>query len=65
MSEPQEQWRRGTAIVTVCPQCEIRRLYGRGPVCLACRMDDRDQANQERRRRFEVAVTNLQRRING
>ncbi len=55
MSKPQEQWRRGTATIVPCPQCGIRRLYGRGPVCLACRMDDRDQANQERRRRFQVA----------
>lgn len=56
---PVEQWTRYGAAVVLCPRCQLRRLYGRGPVCLACRMDERDQENQERRRRAQAAIRRL------
>ena len=54
-----DEWKRLGAVVRPCSRCEVRRVYGRAPVCLCCRMDDRDQLNQERRRRAEAAIRRL------
>jgi hypothetical protein len=46
-------------MIVLCRICQLRRVYGRFQDCLACRMDQRDQDNQERRRRQEVAIRRL------
>jgi hypothetical protein len=46
-------------MIVLCRICQIRRVYGRFQDCLACRMDQRDQDNQERRRRKEVVICRL------
>jgi hypothetical protein len=46
-------------MIVLCRICQLRRVYGRFQDCLACRMDQRDQDNQERRRRQEVVLRRL------
>ena len=46
-------------MIVLCRICQIRRVYGRFQDCLSCRMDQRDQDNQERRRRQEVVIRRL------
>ncbi len=46
-------------MITLCRCCGLRRIYGRFLDCLACRMDQRDQDNQERRRRRELVIRRI------
>jgi len=46
-------------MTVLCKLCQIRRVYGRFEICLSCRMEERWQDNQERRRRKEVVIRRL------